>query len=230
MWLKDAKPNDIKSNSEIKSRVEGVRIFRKSSPKTATRKWSETPTLFMEDRQPDSDYLMIPVVSSELRKYIPIGFLTKDIIANYSSFILPNATIFEFGIISSLMHNIWTQNICGKLEGRIRYSNTLGYNNFPFPENPTDKQIKAIEEKAQIIIDIRNDFNSNSLAELYDQTSMPPLLVKAHNELDKAVDLAYRPQAFTSEAKRMEFLFELYSNYTADLFTKEKQKKTKKTT
>jgi len=228
-WLKDAKPNDIKNNSEIKSRVEGVRIFRERSPKTATRKWAETPTLFMEDRQPDSDYLMIPVVSSELRKYIPIGFLTKDIIANYSSFILPNATIFEFGIISSLMHNIWTQNICGKLEGRIRYSNTLGYNNFPFPENPTDKQIKAIEEKAQIIIDIRNEFSSNSLAELYDQSSMPPLLVKAHNELDKSVDLAYRPQAFTSEAKRMEFLFELYEKYTADLFTKEKPKKTKKT-
>ncbi|MDP2067598.1 MAG: class I SAM-dependent DNA methyltransferase [Lutibacter sp.] len=228
LWLKDAKPNDIKNNSEIKSRVEGVRIFRESSPKTATRKWAETPTLFMEDRQPNTDYLMIPVVSSELRKYIPIGFLTKDIIANYSSFILPNATIFEFGIISSLMHNIWTQNICGKLEGRIRYSNTLGYNNFPFPESPTDKQIKGIEEKAQKIIDIRSEYNSNSLAELYDQSSMPPVLVKAHNELDKAVDLAYRPQSFTSEAKRMEFLFELYEKYTADLFTKEKPKKPNK--
>ena len=183
----------------------------------------------MEDRQPDSDYLMIPVVSSELRKYIPIGFLTKDIIANYSSFILPNATIFDFGIISSLMHNIWTQNICGKLEGRIRYSNTLGYNNFPFPENPTDKQIKAIEEKAQKVLDTRAEFPSNSLADLYDPLSMPPQLVKAHNELDKAVDLAYRSQPFTSEANRMEFLFELYEKYTADLFTKEKPKKAKKT-
>jgi hypothetical protein len=228
LWLKDAKPNDIKNNSEIKSRVEGVRIFRESSPKSATRKWAETPTLFMEDRQPNNDYLMIPVVSSELRKYIPIGFLTKDIIANYSSFILPNATIFEFGIISSLMHNIWTQNICGKLEGRIRYSNTLGYNNFPFPESPTDKQIKEIEEKAQKIIDIRNEFNSNSLAELYDQSSMPPALVKAHNDLDKAVDRAYRSQTFTSVANRMEFLFELHEKYTSDLFTKEKVKKSKK--
>ncbi|MDO9152114.1 MAG: hypothetical protein Q7U47_00105 [Paludibacter sp.] len=228
LWLKDAKPNDIKNNSEIKSRVEGVRIFRESSPKAATRKWAETPTLFMEDRQPNSDYLMIPVVSSEFRKYIPIGFLTKDIIANYSSFILPNATMFEFGIITSFMHNVWIKFICGKLKSDIRYSNTLGYNNFPFPEKPTEKQIKLIEEKAQKIIDIRNEFSSNSLAELYDQSSMPPLLIKAHNELDKAVDLAYRSQPFTSEAKRMVFLFELYENYTADLFTKEKPKKIKK--
>jgi hypothetical protein len=225
LWLKEAKPNDIKNNTEIKSRVEGVRIFREASPKAATRKWAGTPTLFMEDRQSKSDYLMIPVVSSELRKYIPIGFLTKEIIANYSSFIMPNATIFEFGIISSLMHNIWVQNICGKLEGRIRYSNTLGYNNYPFPENSTEKQIKLIEEKAQIILDIRNEFSTNSLAELYDQSSMPPALVKAHNDLDKAVDLAYRPQAFTSEANRMEFLFERYEKYTADLFSIEKVKK-----
>ena len=225
LWLKDAKPTDIKNNPDIKSRVERIRTFRENSPKTATRKWAETPTLFMEDRQPKSDYLMIPVVSSEFRRYIPIGFLSKEIIANYSSFILPNATIFEFGIISSLMHNIWIQNICGKLEGRIRYSNTLGYNNFPFPENPTEKQIKAIEEKAQTIINIRNEYNSNSLAELYDQSSMPPNLKKAHNELDKAVDLAYRSQPYISEAKRMEYLFELYEKYTADLFTKEKPKK-----
>ena len=228
LWLKDAKPNDIKNNSHIKSRIEGVRKFREFSPKSATRKWAETPTLFMEDRQPNSDYLMIPVVSSELRKYIPIGFLTKEVIANYSSFILPNATIFEFGIISSVMHNIWIQNICGKLEGRIRYSNTLGYNNFPFPEKPNEKQIKLIEEKAQAIIDVRNEYSANSLAELYDQASMPPSLKKAHNELDKAVDLAYRSQAFINEAKRMEYLFELYEKYTADLFSKEKPKKPKK--
>ncbi|WP_310558914.1 DNA methyltransferase [Flavobacterium sp.] len=227
LWLKDAKPTDIKNNPDIKSRVERIRTFRESSPKTATRKWAETPTLFMEDRQPKSDYLMIPVVSSELRKYIPIGFLTQEIIANYSSFILPNATIFEFGIISSLMHNIWIQNICGKLEGRIRYSNTLGYNNFPFPENLTEKQIKAIEEKAQNIINIRNEFNSNSLAELYDQSSMPPYLKKAHNDLDKAVDLAYRSVAFTTEANRMAYLFDLYEKYTADLFTADKPKKKK---
>jgi type II restriction/modification system DNA methylase subunit YeeA len=230
LWLKEAKPGDIKSNPETKNRVENVKAFRLKSPKAQTRKYAETPTLFMEDRQPNSDYLMIPVVSSENRKYIPIGFLNKEVIANYSSFILPNATVFEFGIISSLMHNVWVKNICGKLESRIRYSNTLGYNNFPFPENLNDKQVKAIETAAQKVLEVRLQFPDNSLADLYDPLTMPPALIKAHNELDKAVDLAYRPQAFTSEANRMVFLFELYEKYTADLFTKLKPKKTKKTT
>ena len=101
---------------------------------------------------------------------------------------------------------------------------SIVYNNFPFPENPTDKQIQLIEEKAKKILDTRSEFPNNSLAELYDQLSMPQALVKAHNELDKAVDLAYRPQPFTSEANRMVYLFELYEKYTADLFSKEKKK------
>ena len=182
----------------------------------------------MEDRQPANDYLMIPVVSSENRKYIPIGFLTKDIIANYSSFILPNATLYEFGMISSMMHNVWIRNVCGKLEGRIRYSNTLGYNNFPWPENPNEKQKKAIETAAQKVLDARSESKQSTLADLYDPRLMPPSLTKAHIELDKAVDLSYRPQPFISDAKRMEFLFELYEKYTADLFSTEKVKKTKK--
>lgn len=227
LWLKNANPIDIKNNSEIKDRIEKIRSFREKSPKNATRKYAETPTLFMEDRQPNSDYLMIPVVSSEFRKYIPIGFLTSDIVANYSSFILPNATMFEFGIITSIMHNVWIKFICGKLKSDIRYSNTLGYNNFPFPENISEKQIKNIEEKAQKVLDVRAEFSQNSLAELYDQSSMPPSLTKAHNELDKAVDSAYRNAPFTSEANRMVYLFELYEKYTADLFTKEKPKKKK---
>lgn len=229
LWLKEANPNDIRFNPEIKHRVENVKAFRLKSPKSQTRKYAEMPTLFMEDRQPNSDYLMIPVVSSENRKYIPIGFINKEVIANYSSFILPNATVFEFGIISSLMHNVWVRNICGKLESRIRYSNTLGYNNFPFPQNTTDKQITAIESAAQKVLDTRLQFPNSSLADLYDPLTMPPALVKAHNELDKAVDLAYRPQPFTSEANRMVYLFELYEKYTANLFTKVKSKKVRKT-
>jgi len=230
LWLKEAKPADIKSNYILKHRVDNVKAFRLKSPKAQTRKYAETPTLFMEDRQPNSDYLMIPVVSSENRKYIPIGFLNKKVIANYSSFILPNATVFEFGIISSLMHNVWIKNICGRLKSDIRYSNTLGYNNFPFPEDLSDKYIRTIETAAQKVLDTRKEFPNSSLADLYDPLTMPPSLVKAHQELDKAVDLAYRPQPFPSEAKRMEFLFELYEKYTANLFTKEKVKPPKKRT
>ena len=127
------------------------------------------------------------------------------------------------------MHNIWIKNICGRLGNEIRYSKDIVYNNFPWPENPTEKQMANIEEKAQKVLDVRLSFPNSSLADLYDQLTMPPALIKAHNELDKAVDLAYRSVAFTSEANRMVYLFELYEKYTADLFTKEKIKKVKVT-
>ncbi len=122
----------------------------------------------------------------------------------------------------------WMRATCGRLESRYSYSNTIVYNNYPWPDNLNDKQIKAIETAAQKVLDARLQFPNSSLADLYDPLTMPPALVKAHNELDKAVDLAYRPQPFSSEAKRMEFLFELYEKYTADLFTKEKPKKLKR--
>ena len=128
----------------------------------------------------------------------------------------------------STMHMAWVKSVCGRLESRLRYSNTIVYNNFPWPENPTEKQIKAIEEAAQKVLDTRLEFPNSTLADLYDPLTMPPALVKAHNELDKAVDLAYRPQPFTSETNRMGYLFELYEKYTADLFTKEKTKKRKR--
>ena len=122
----------------------------------------------------------------------------------------------------------WVKYVCGRLKSDFRYSNEVVYNNYPWPENATDKQIKTIETAAQKVLDTRLQFPNSSLADLYGHIKMPPALTKAHNELDKAVDLAYRPQAFTSEANRMVFLFELYEKYTANLFTKEKVKKKKK--
>lgn len=229
LWLKDANPQSLKKNPEIMDRLEKVKEFRTKSTKISTRKWAEFPALFIEERQPNRDFIIIPRVSSENRKYIPIGYLKKEIIISDSAIALPNATLFHFGILTSLLHMAWTKYTCGRLKSDFRYSNTIVYNNFPFPENPSDKQTKAIETAAQKVLDARLQFPSSSLADLYDPLTMPPALVKAHNELDKAVDLAYRPQPFTSEAKRMEYLFELYEKYTADLFTKEKPKKTKKT-
>ena len=122
----------------------------------------------------------------------------------------------------------WVKNICGRLKSDYRYSKDIVYNNYPWPENPNEKQITSIETASQKVLDSRAEFPNSSLADLYDPLTMPPSLVKAHHELDKAVDLAYRPQAFTSEANRMVFLFELYEKYTADLFTKQKPKKAKK--
>ncbi|PKL84450.1 MAG: SAM-dependent methyltransferase, partial [Ignavibacteriae bacterium HGW-Ignavibacteriae-1] len=219
LWLLNADPNEIKTNSKIKERVEAVRKWRSNSDRANTKKLAETPTLFAEVRQPKTSYLAFPTVSSVNRKYIPIAFLSPETIASNQLYVLPNANVYYFGILTSFIHMAWVKSVCGRLKSDYRYSASIVYNNFPFPENPTDKQIKAIEEKAQKVLDTRAEFPSNSLADLYDPLSMPPQLVKAHNELDKAVDLAYRPQAFTSEANRMEFLFELYEKYMADLYT-----------
>ena len=227
-WLKNIEPNELKKHQIIIDRIALVKSFRLKSIAASTRKFANTPTLFAQIAQLDSNYLAIPEVSSERRKYIPIGFLKKEIIASNKLQMIPNASLYMFGVLTSEMHMAWVKSVCGRLESRFSYSNSLVYNNFPWPENPKDKQIKAIETASQKVLDARLQFPNSSLADLYDPLTMPPTLVKAHNELDKAVDLAYRPQAFISEANRMEFLFELYEKYTADLFTKEKVKKTNK--
>lgn len=227
IWLVDAEPSELKQLPEILKRVEAVKTFRLDSVAPSTQKFAATPTLFRDRNQPDT-YILIPSTTSENRKYIPLGFFGKDDIANNSCHTVPNGNLFHFGILMSAMHMAWVKNICGRLKSDFRYSKDIVYNNYPWPENPTEKQIKAIENAAQKVLDARQQFPNSSLADLYDPLTMPPALVKAHNELDKAVDLAYRPQAFTSEANRMVFLFELYEKYTADLFTKEKPKRAKK--
>jgi len=227
LWLKDISPSKLKELKLVNERVSNVKLFRLKSTKIPTQKAATYPTLFAELRQPESDFLLVPLTSSENRKYIPLGFFSKDFIVTNSCSVITNATLFHFGILSSVMHIAWVKYTCGRLESRFRYSNTIVYNNYPFPDNPNDKQRKAIETAAQKVLDARLDFPNSSLAELYDPLAMPPSLVKAHNELDKAVDLAYRNVAFTNEANRMVYLFELYEKYTADLFTKEKSKRKK---
>ncbi len=224
LWLKNCPPDELKKMPLVLKRIEEVKEARLKSSTPSVRDFAKFPTLFTQDRQPSTKYLAMPRVSSENRKYIPLAFLEPNIIAHEKLIIIPNATIYLFGVLMSEIHNTWTKYVSGKLESRISYSPAV-YNNFPFPQYPTEKHIQAIESAAQKVLDTRAAFPSSSLADLYDPLTMPPSLTKAHNELDKAVDLAYRPQPFTSEAKRMEFLFELYEKYTADLFTKEKKGK-----
>jgi hypothetical protein len=154
-----------------------------------------------------------------------MGFFSKNDIANNSCHTVPNGTLYHFGVLMSAMHMAWVKTVCGRLKSDFRYSKDIVYNNYPWPDNPSDNRVEAIETAAQKVLDTRLQFPNSSLADLYDPLTIPPALVKAHNELDNAVDLAYRPQPFTSEANRMVFLFELYEKYTADLFTKEKPKK-----
>jgi hypothetical protein len=225
LWLKTITPSELKEMPLVYERVQRVKAFREKSKRPQTLKAAKFPTLFGEERHPDSDYLAIPKVSSENREYIPIGFCTNDIICGDKLFNLPNANLYHFGILMSLMHNTWMRYTCGRLKSDYSYSNTIVYNNFPWPENPTDKQKQAVEAAAQAVLDARAQFPESSLADLYDPNTMPPVLVKAHQQLDKAVDLCYRPQPFTNETKRIEYLFELYNQYTAGLFVKEKKKK-----
>ena len=225
LWLQDIEPSVLKNSKFILDRIDKTKKFRLTSNRAATNKLAEKPMLFGENRQPKSNYIIIPKVSSENRKYIPIGILEPTTISSGSALIIPNANLFMFGIMTSAMHMAWMKATCGRMKSDFQYSASIVYNNFPFPDNPNDKQIKAIETAAQKVLDARLQFPNSSLADLYDPLTMPPTLVKAHNELDKAVDLAYRPQAFTSEANRMVFLFELYEKYTKDLFSKEKVKK-----
>jgi hypothetical protein len=224
LWLLNADPSELRQMPEVLKRAGLVRKFRLASVAPSTQKFAETPTLFRDRNQPDS-FIVVPRVSSENRKYIPMGFFDKNSIVSDTCMSIPNGTLYHFGILTSIMHMTWVKNICGRLKSDFRYSKDIVYNNFPWAENPTEKQTKAIETAAQKVLDARLAFPNSSLADLYDPNAMPQELIKAHNELDKAVDLAYRPQAFTSEAKRMEFLFELYERYTADLFTKVKAKK-----
>ena len=227
LWLKDITPYELKNMPYLMERVQKVKEFRLKSSKIPTRETAKTPTLFAEIRQPDNDFIIIPRTTSENRKYIPFAYFSKDYIVNDSCIALPKATIYHFGIISSEMHMVWTKYTCGKLEGRLRYSNTIVYNNYPWPENPTAKNIEQVEEKAQNVLDVRKEFPDSSLADLYDPISMPLKLVKAHQELDKAVDLCYSNYAFTTELSRLGFLFFLYKKYTSPLLESGKKRRKK---
>jgi hypothetical protein len=224
IWLVDAEPKEIKETPLILERIELVKKFRSESVAASTRDF-KFHNLFRQVTQPKNNFLLIPRTTSENRNYIPIGFFTKDYIVSDTCQSIPNASLFHFGILTSVMHMAWVKTVCGRLKSDYRYSKDIVYNNYPWPENPNEKQVLSIEEKAQKVLDVRLQFPNSSLADLYHPLTMPPALVKAHNDLDKAVDLAYRPQAFTSEANRMEFLFERYEKYTADLFSIEKVKK-----
>ena len=226
LWLIDAEPNELKQLPEVLKRIKLVRNFRLNSIAPSTQKFAETPSLFRDRNRPET-FIVVPRVSSENRKLIPMGFFDKNSIVSDTCMSIPNGTIYHFGVLMSAMHMSWVKTTCGRLESRYRYSKDIVYNNYPWPENPTEKQMKLIEEKAQTVLDVRASFPNSSLADLYNPLTMPAELVKAHNELNKSVDAAYSKQIFSTEAKRMEFLFELYEKYTADLFAKEKTKKKK---
>jgi hypothetical protein len=210
LWLVNATPTDIRNSPFIRNRIEQVRQFRLCSPKKATQISAETSTMFQEVRQPDTDYMIVPRVSSENRRYIPIGFMPSDIIVNDSVQIIPNATLYHFGILESNVHMAWMRAVCGRLKSDYRYSKDVVYNNFPWP-NPTDEQRTKIEQTAQTILDARALYPDSSLADLYDELTMPVELRRAHQDNDRAVMAAYGfPVKTMTESQCVAELFKLY--------------------
>ena len=252
LWLNDISPEELRKLPEVLKRVELVKKFRLNSKAEATRRFAENSPLFCQLAQPESDYLVVPRVSSERRKYIPIGFVNYKTIANDQVMTIPNATLYHFGVISSAMHMAWVRHICGRLKSDYRYSKDIVYNNFPWPDNPSYDKYGKVEEYAKEVLSVRekymgrnskinsppsdkeipsliarnDDFTDTtcSLADLYDPLTMPKPLLDAHKKLDRAVDLCYRGQPFTTELNRLEFLFDLYEKYTSLFGSKDKKK------
>jgi hypothetical protein len=211
LWLVNAAPNDIKHSPEVLRRISAVKEMRKASTKAATRKWADFPTLFTENRQPTDKYILVPSVSSEKRRYVPMGFVSPDVIASNLVLIIPDATLYHFGILESNVHMAWMRAVCGRLKSDYRYSKDVVYNNFPWP-TPTEAQRTKIEQTAQAILDARALYPDSSLADLYDEVTMPPELRRAHQQNDRAVMEAYGWKADSqfTESMCVAELFKLY--------------------
>lgn len=191
LWLVGAKPAEISKCPAVKARIQSVRDFRLASKAAGTRKFAETPSLFCQIAQPQAGcYIAVPKTSSERRRYIPLGFLDASVIASDLLFLIPDAALFHFGVLESNVHMAWMRTVCGRLKSDYRYSKDIVYNNFPWP-TPTDAQKAKIEQTAQAILDARALYPDSSLADLYDEVTMPPELRKAHQQNDKAVMDAY---------------------------------------
>ena len=214
LWLKDCTPQELRTMPLVKARVAAVRDFRLSSKKQQTQRRADIPHLFAEIRQPETNYILFPRTSSERRRYLPIGFLPAEVIAG-DTIILPNATLYHFGVLTSNVHNAWMRVVCGRMKSDYRYSSTLVYNNLPWP-SPTEAQREKIEQTAQAVLDARALYPESSLADLYDEVTMPPELRKAHQANDRAVMEAYGWKASSqfTESMCVAELFKLYQNLT----------------
>ena len=209
LWLEDISPMQIKNTPPIYEAVKKVKKHREESNRDATRKLADTPTLFGEIRQPKTDYLLVPSTSSERRKYIPIGFISTDVISNNANLVVSNASLYELGVMTSNVHNAWMRAVCGRLKSDYRYSVKIVYNNFPWPA-PTNEQKANIERTAQAILDARALYPDCSLADLYDELTMPVELRKAHQENDKAVMRAYGFSIKMTESECVAELMKMY--------------------
>ena len=190
LWLGYCSPAELRSMPHCMKRIENVRNLRMESKSAGTRKLADRPTRFHVENMPKTNYIIVPKVSSEKRRYVPMGFMSPDVLASDLVFLIPNATLYHFGVLESNVHMAWMRAVCGRLEMRYRYSKDVVYNNFPWPM-PSDEQKAKIEQTAQAILDARALYPDSSLADLYDELTMPVELRKAHQQNDKAVMEVY---------------------------------------
>lgn len=215
-WLKGIPLAEVMKVPEVAVRCEKVRELRLKAGHAAALKGAERPHTFLQVAQPENgNYILVPAFTSERRPYIPMGFFGSDTVTNNKNYIIPNGTLYEFGVLESEMHMDWMRTVCGRLESRYGYSVTLVYNTFPWPE-VNDQQRKQIEELAEEILLIREDYPDKSLADLYDPDKMPDPLREAHKALDQAVERLYRAKPFRDASERLEHLFALYEKLAAD--------------
>ena len=214
LWLVGASPAELRKMPEVMKRVELCRQDRLNSPDKGRQKLAETPTLFRETNNPDN-YIIVPAVSSERRRYVPMGFMDSETISTNLNIIIPNATLYHFGVLTSNVHMAWMRTVCGRLKSDYRYSKDIVYNNFPWCD-PDEKQKATIEKTAQMILDARAKYPDCSLADLYDETTMPPELRKAHQANDKAVMQAYGFNKDMTESEIVSQLMKMYQRLTEE--------------
>lgn len=219
LWLEGVESHQLKAHKYVAQRVMHVKAYREASSRATTQELSLTPWRFAEIRQPTTDFLIIPRHSSERRAFVPIGFLTPDVIAGDSCLTVPDATLYHFGVMSSAMHMAWVRYTCGRLKSDFRYSAGIVYNNFPWPDKVTVKQRENVEGCSQAVLSVRAGHSNATLADLYDPNMMPSNLREAHKQLDKAVDDAYRAdggkRAWSSDSERVSFLFKRYKQLSS---------------
>lgn len=215
LWLGDCSPSELMKMPECLKRVQAVREYRLSSPRDSTRKLADKPTRFQTENMPKGTYVVIPEVSSERRRYVPIGFMTPDILCSNLVKLIPNASLYHFGILTSNVHMAWMRAVCGRLKSDYRYSKDIVYNNFPWPD-PTPEQKVKIEQTAQAILDAREMYPGTSFADMYgDHMYLFPALLTAHQKNNRAVWEAYgKAWDITSESDCVAELMKLYQKLT----------------
>lgn len=213
LWLVGIAPNELRAMPEVLKRIDQVKKFRLESVAASTRIHAERPAEFRDTRLPET-YILVPSVSSERREYVPMGFFDSNTISTNLNLMIPDASLYEFGVLESTMHMAWMRTVCGRLKSDYRYSAKLVYNNFPWPD-ADDKHRQKVEAAAQAVLDARQKYPASTLADMYDPRSMPPDLRKAHKALDKAVEQAYRKEKFADDMERLGYLFGRYRELVA---------------